>query len=80
LTDDATFCLTAQSEQDDVVTRQDGVDELRNDRVVVADNARKKFVSRPKLSNQVQAQFVFDREGLIPARTKFAKVPWVIHV
>jgi hypothetical protein len=29
-TDDAALCLTAQAEQDDVMPRQDGVDQLRN--------------------------------------------------
>ena len=36
---DAALRLAAQAEQDEVVPRQDRVDELRDDRVVVADDA-----------------------------------------
>jgi hypothetical protein len=42
-TNDAALCLAAQAEQDDVVPRQDRIDQLRNDRVVVADDAGKEF-------------------------------------
>src|SRR5215475_6748637 len=38
-TQDAALRLAAQSEQDEIVLREDGVDQLRNDRIVVADDA-----------------------------------------
>ncbi len=80
LANDAALCLSAQAEQDDVVPRQNGVDELRNDRFVVTDNARKKFLAGAQFFDQIEAQFVFDREGLIPGRPEFAKSSWVIHI
>src|SRR5208283_675116 len=38
---DAALRLPAQAEQDEVVAREDGVDDLRDDRVVVTDDAGK---------------------------------------
>ncbi len=45
LTDDAALRLAAQPEQNDVVSRQNRVHELRNDGFVIADNAGKKFLA-----------------------------------
>ena len=45
LSNDAALRLAAQTEQDDVVTRQNRVDELRNDGVVVTDNAGEQFLA-----------------------------------
>src|SRR6185369_7115269 len=47
-TNDASLCLAAKTEQDDVVSRQNGVDELRYDGIVIADNAGEKLVARSK--------------------------------
>ena len=43
LANDAALCLAAQAEQDDVVPRQNGVDQLRNNGFVVTDDAGKSF-------------------------------------
>ena len=44
---DAALRLAAQAEQDEVVPREDGVDELRDDGVVVADDAGEQRARRP---------------------------------
>jgi hypothetical protein len=50
--------LPAQSKQDEVVLRKEGVDELRHDGIVVAHNAGKERLARAKLDNQVLAHFL----------------------
>jgi hypothetical protein len=45
LSNDTALRLAAQAEQDDVVTRQDRVDELRNDGVVVTNDAGEQFLA-----------------------------------
>ena len=57
---DAALGLAAQAEQDEVVTREDGVDELRDDGLVVADDAGKERFARLQLANQVVADFLLD--------------------
>jgi hypothetical protein len=58
---DARLRLAAQAEQDEIVAREDRVDELRHDGVVVADDAREKRLARPELAHEVVADFLFDR-------------------
>ena len=58
---DAALGLPAQSEQDEVVPGENGVDELRNDGVVVADDAGKERFSGLQLANEVVADFLLDR-------------------
>ena len=60
---DAALRLAAQPEQDEVVARQDRVDELRDDRLVVADDARKERLARLQLADQVVADLLLDRCG-----------------
>jgi hypothetical protein len=55
--------LAAQAEQDEVVLRQQGVDHLRDDRVVVPDDAGKQGLTGPEPDQQVGAQFILDRPG-----------------
>ena len=55
---DARLRLAAQAEQDEIVTRQDRVDDLRHDGVVVADDAGKERLAAPELVDQVLAHFV----------------------
>ena len=47
---DPALGLAAQAEQDEVVPREDGVDELRDDRLVVADDAGKQGLARSELA------------------------------
>jgi hypothetical protein len=42
------------------VPGQDGVDDLRDNRVAIADNTGKKFVAALQFTDQVLAQLVFD--------------------
>src|SRR5262249_1181252 len=78
-TDDAALCLSAQTKQDDVMPRQNGVDQLRDNRVLVTDDAGKQFLAVAQLFDQIEAQLVCDRKGLMPGRPEFAKGSWVIH-
>src|SRR5262245_4601147 len=61
---DAALRLSAQSEQDEVVAREDRVDQLRNDGVVVADDAGKQRVAGLQLADQVVADLLLDRTHL----------------
>src|SRR5437870_2560622 len=51
--------LTAESEQDEVMTREQGIDDLGNDGIVVADDARKDLTSIAQLHREVFADLVF---------------------
>ena len=46
LANDAALRLAAQTEQDNVMSRENRIDELRNDGFLVADDAGKKFFAR----------------------------------
>ena len=58
---DPALRLAAETEEDKVVPRQDGVDQLGNDRLVVADDAGEERVSRRQLPDEVVADFVLHR-------------------
>ena len=65
LTNDAALGLATQSQQDDVVFRENRVDELGNNGFVVADNAGKEFFTGAQFLDEVRAQLVFDRDALV---------------
>ena len=75
------FCLAAQAEQDQVVPREDRVDELRNDCFVIADDAGKQLFARAQFLDQIRAQLVFDRDAFVTAFFEFTQmfllVPWL---
>ena len=58
---DAALRLAAQAEQDEVVARQDRVDELRDDRFVVADDAGEQRLAGLQLPHEVVADFLLHR-------------------
>jgi len=71
---DARLCLSAETEEDEVVLAEDGVDDLGDDGVVVADDAREEgdFIvgaagtvvsGAAKFGDEVPAQLVFDASG-----------------
>ena len=60
---DAALRLTAQAEQNEIVSGEDGVDELRNDRLVEADDAGEESFARAQLAYQVVADLLLDRPG-----------------
>ncbi len=64
---DAALGLSAQAEQDEIVARQDGVDDLRHDRVVEADDAGKERRARTQALDQVAANLVLDAAPRDPA-------------
>ena len=57
------FRLPAQPEQNEVVAGQEGVDELRHDRLVVADHAFEQPAALAKTGQQVVAHLVLDRSA-----------------
>ena len=56
----AGFGLPAQTEQDEVMARQQGVDELRNDRVVVADDAGEERPPGAQPGDEIVPDFFVD--------------------
>ena len=58
---DPALGLTPQAEKNEVVTREDRVDELRDHGLVVSDDAGKERVTGLKLSHKVVADFLLDR-------------------
>ena len=60
---DAALRLTAQAEQNEVVTRENRVDQLRNDRFVVADDAGEQRLAAAELCDEVVADFVLHRSA-----------------
>ena len=57
---DAALGLSAQAEKDEVVPGQDGVGDLRQDRLFVAANPGKERLARFELAQQVAAHLVLD--------------------
>src|SRR5205823_3224622 len=53
--------LSAKAEENKIVTRQDGVDELGDDGFVEPDNAGEQSLAGLKLPDQIVANFLFDR-------------------
>ncbi len=57
---DPALGLPAQAEEDEVVAREDRVDELRDDRVVVADDSWEDRATGTQLPHQVLTDFILD--------------------
>ncbi len=59
---DAAFRLSSQSEKNEIVARENGVDDLWDDCVVITDNAGKdgSVAVFPQMGYQIVAKFVFD--------------------
>ena len=60
---DAALGLAAQAEQDEVLPGKNGVDDLRDDRVFIADDAGEEGLVRLKARDQVGAHLIFDVAG-----------------
>src|ERR1019366_1484868 len=60
LADETGLGLAAQSKEYEVVARQDGVDHLGDDGILVSDDAGKKRLPTLNFTDQVLAEFVFD--------------------
>ena len=60
--------------------RQDRVDQLRDNGVLVADYTGKELLAALQFFYEIATQLIFDRVGLILGRPEFAKGSWVIHM
>ena len=60
---DAALRLATQSQQNKIVSRQDGIDHVRRHRILVADDAGKHRPSLPQTCNQVFPQLIFHVPG-----------------
>jgi hypothetical protein len=56
---DPALRLSAQAEENEIVSRQDGIDDLRHHGVVVADDSRKNGAALSQFARQVVAHLVF---------------------
>jgi len=70
---DAALGLAAQAEQDEVVARQHRVHQLRDHRLVVADDAGKERLAGLQLADEVVADFLLDRFRAIARLPEFSK-------
>ena len=59
LANDPALRLPAQSEENQIMSRQNGIDELRHDGLVIAHDAREKFLPPLQFANQVRAHLIF---------------------
>ena len=66
---DAALRLAAQTEQDEVVPRQNRVDQLRDDRFVVADDAGEQPFAGLQLAHEVVANLLLHRSHAVRLRT-----------
>ncbi len=58
-TDDPRFCLPAKTEQNEVVAGENGVNDLGNHRIFVADDSGEQFLPALKPADEVLAKLVF---------------------
>jgi len=58
---DPTLSLTAQTQQDQVVSGKQSIEKARDHRIFIADDARKKLLFVAKLFNQILSDFVLNR-------------------
>ena len=70
----AGLALAAQTQKQHVVPRQDGVHDLRNDRLVVAEDPWKQRFAFAELAEQVAAHLAFDAGDLISTGPQLAEV------
>ena len=67
------FRLPPLAKQHDVLPAENGVHDLRNHRLVVADDARKQRLAPPQLGNQVAPHLGLHRQHLVARRPKLPK-------
>src|SRR5579884_170271 len=72
----AGLCLPALAQENDVLARENGVFNLRNNGLFIADNAGEKFFPIPNLLYQVFSHFLLNREDPISTFTQFANRAW----
>ncbi len=74
----AGLSLAAQSQKEQVVARENRVDDLGNDGLVVADNSGKQRFAASELGQQVPPHLVFDADGLPSAGAQLPKGLWSV--
>ena len=57
---DSRFGLPAQAEEQQIVLGKNAVDDLRDDRIAIPDDAGEKLLPFAELANDIPAKFVFD--------------------
>src|SRR5256885_12028879 len=67
LTNDPALGLSAQSQKDCVVLREDRIDELGNNAFIVAYDAGKEFFTGAQFLDEVRAQLIFYGNALVAA-------------
>src|SRR5579883_1739995 len=72
-TSDTRFGLPPKPEQNKVVLRKYGINDLRNDRIFISNNARKQRFAIPQLLNNITAEFVFYRKDLVTSKLKLTE-------
>src|SRR5258708_16243805 len=73
---DAALRLAAFAEQDDVVTRDHGVGQLWQHRVVVAHDPVQQRLAAAKAGQEIATHFLLDRFALVPARANLTARLW----
>src|SRR5262245_27908019 len=76
---DAGLRLAALAEEDDVLAAEDGVLDLRDDRLVVADDAGQERSTAPELRDEIVAQLLLDRLASPTTRLQLADRPCLTH-
>ena len=67
---DAAFGLAAKSEKNEIMTGENGINDLRHDRIVVSDNAGENRTALTQLRDQVVAHLVLYAPGIQPLFAK----------
>ena len=73
LADDAALGLPAKTQKDEVVAREHGVDDLRDDRLVVADDAGEDALAAAQLPQEVGAHLVLHGARPVALLFQFAE-------
>ena len=60
-TNKARFGLSAQTEQNKIMTGKNGVDDLRNDGIFISHDSRKQIFAALDATDQIAAKFILDR-------------------
>ena len=80
LPEHARLGLSAQAEEEHVVLGEDGVLNLWDDGLIVADDAGKERFAGLETADEVMAHFLFDGNHLIAAGFELTKCPGSVHV
>src|SRR5207253_3062149 len=66
------FCLAAKAEENHVVPREDRIEDLRNDRLLISDNPGKNRIFLLQLADKIRPHFILDRSGRVRLVSEFA--------